>query len=91
MDVLAGSVTWMYRYDRFSVVGEVAERSKALDWNSSNISTGVRGFESHPLRHTIQNLEWTEPGVTRRSARQFQQEGGQRPKGGPQGEARSGE
>ena len=30
--------------------GEVAERSKALDWNSSNISTGVRGFESHPLR-----------------------------------------
>jgi hypothetical protein len=31
--------------------GEVAERSKALDWNSSNIFTGVRGFESHPLRH----------------------------------------
>ncbi len=31
-------------------VGEVAERSKALDWNSSNIFTGVRGFESHPLR-----------------------------------------
>ena len=30
--------------------GEVAERSKALDWNSSNIFTGVRGFESHPLR-----------------------------------------
>jgi hypothetical protein len=29
----------------------VAERSKALDWNSSNIFTGVRGFESHPLRH----------------------------------------
>jgi hypothetical protein len=28
----------------------VAERSKALDWNSSNIFTGVRGFESHPLR-----------------------------------------
>jgi hypothetical protein len=28
----------------------VAERSKALDWNSSNILTGVRGFESHPLR-----------------------------------------
>ena len=33
-----------------SANGEVAERSKALDWNSSNISTGVRGFESHPLR-----------------------------------------
>src|SRR5438094_279013 len=30
--------------------GEVGERSKALDWNSSNIFTGVRGFESHPLR-----------------------------------------
>ena len=29
----------------------MAERSKALDWNSSNIFTGVRGFESHPLRH----------------------------------------
>ena len=36
---------------RKSLIGEVAERSKALDWNSSNISTGVRGFESHPLRH----------------------------------------
>jgi hypothetical protein len=32
-------------------IGEVAERSKVLDWNSSNILTGVRGFESHPLRH----------------------------------------
>jgi hypothetical protein len=32
------------------LIGEVAERSKALDWNSSNIFTGVRGFESHPLR-----------------------------------------
>jgi hypothetical protein len=32
--------------------GEVAERSKALDWNSSNIFTGVRGFESHPLRQS---------------------------------------
>ena len=32
--------------------GEMAERSKALDWNSSNILTGVRGFESHSLRHT---------------------------------------
>ena len=30
--------------------GEVAERSKALDWKFSNIFTGVRGFESHPLR-----------------------------------------
>jgi 4-diphosphocytidyl-2C-methyl-D-erythritol kinase len=29
----------------------MAERSKALDWNSSNILTGVRGFESHSLRH----------------------------------------
>jgi hypothetical protein len=28
----------------------MAERSKALDWNSSNIFTGVRGFESHSLR-----------------------------------------
>jgi hypothetical protein len=37
--------------------GEVAERSKALDWNSSNIFTGVRGFESHPLRqhHVTRN------------------------------------
>jgi hypothetical protein len=33
------------------LIGEVAERSKALDWNSSYILTGVRGFESHPLRH----------------------------------------
>ena len=32
-------------------VGEVAERSKALDWNSSYIFTGVRRFESSPLRH----------------------------------------
>jgi hypothetical protein len=28
----------------------MAERSKALDWNSSNIFTGVPGFESLPLR-----------------------------------------
>jgi hypothetical protein len=34
-----------------SLIGEMAERSKALDWNSSNIFTGVRGFESHSLRH----------------------------------------
>ena len=31
--------------------GEMAERSKALDWNSSNILTGVPGFESLSLRH----------------------------------------
>ncbi len=35
--------------------GEVAEWSKALDWNSSYIFTGVRGFESHPLRQTERN------------------------------------
>jgi AcrR family transcriptional regulator len=29
----------------------MAERSKALDWKSSNIFTGVRGFESHSVRH----------------------------------------
>jgi hypothetical protein len=29
----------------------MAERSKALDWNSSNILTGVPGFESLSLRH----------------------------------------
>ena len=34
--------------------GEVAEWSKALDWNSSYILTGVRGFESHPLRQYIE-------------------------------------
>ena len=48
----------------------MAERSKALDWNSSNIFTGVRGFESHPLRHRNERgpsqvcpLQWlvTEP------------------------------
>jgi hypothetical protein len=31
--------------------GQMAERSKALDWKSSNIFTGVRGFESHSVRH----------------------------------------
>jgi hypothetical protein len=36
------------------LAGEMAERSKALDWNSSNILTGVRGFESHSLRHTYE-------------------------------------
>ena len=30
--------------------GEVAEWSKALDWNSSYVRKGIRGFESHPLR-----------------------------------------
>ena len=34
----------------------MAERSKALDWNSSNIFTGVRGFESHPLRQICPTL-----------------------------------
>jgi hypothetical protein len=38
------------RNGRQGLIGEVAERSKALDWNSSNILTGIRGFESHPLR-----------------------------------------
>ena len=28
----------------------MAERSKALDWNSSKLLTGFRGFESHSLR-----------------------------------------
>ena len=36
--------------DRACRCGEVAERSKALDWNSSKLFTGFRGFESHPLR-----------------------------------------
>ena len=36
--------------------GEVAEWSKALDWNSSNIFTGVPGFESLPLRQTTKAL-----------------------------------
>ncbi len=38
--------------------GEVAERSKALDWNSSNIFTGVRGFESHPLRQIWRHTKY---------------------------------
>ena len=29
----------------------MAEWSKALDWNSSYARKGIRGFESHPLRH----------------------------------------
>ena len=43
------------------LIGEVAERSKALDWNSSNISTGVRGFESHPLRHLTARRDYGGP------------------------------
>ena len=43
--------------------GEVAERSKALDWNSSNIFTGVRGFESHPLRQFCQAWSGGHDGV----------------------------
>ena len=35
----------------FARAGEMAEWSKALDWNSSNTFTGIRGFESHSLRH----------------------------------------
>jgi hypothetical protein len=35
----------------------MAERSKALDWNSSNILTGVRGFESHSLRQKFFLIE----------------------------------
>ena len=33
--------------------GEVAEWSKALDWNSSYARKGIRGFESHPLRQFV--------------------------------------
>jgi hypothetical protein len=49
MDGPAGCVTRTYR-SAVLKFGEVAEWSKALDWNSSYILTGVRGFESHPLR-----------------------------------------
>jgi hypothetical protein len=31
----------------------MAERSKALDWNSSYARKGIRGFESHSLRHIL--------------------------------------
>src|SRR5580704_19547347 len=41
---------------RKGLIGEVAERSKALDWNSSNILTGIRGFESHPLRQMVARI-----------------------------------
>jgi FAD:protein FMN transferase len=44
--------------------GEVAEWSKALDWNSSYIFTGVRGFESHPLRQ-FEQFERNAPFVGR--------------------------
>ena len=43
--------------------GEMAERSKALDWNSSNIFTGVPGFESLSLRH----FSWARVRTTSRS------------------------
>ena len=45
----------MYPSGPHRACGEVAEWSKALDWNSSYISTGVRGFESHPLRQFKQD------------------------------------
>jgi hypothetical protein len=51
-----------------SLIGEVAERSKALDWNSSNIFTGVRGFESHPLRHMVARIGFS--ATTSRESRQ---------------------
>jgi hypothetical protein len=51
MDVLAGCGTWTVSTNGFRSFGEMAERSKALDWNSSNIFTGVPGFESLSLRH----------------------------------------
>ena len=41
----------------------MAERSKALDWNSSYISTGVRGFESHPLRQFMSYAAQLDPVV----------------------------
>jgi hypothetical protein len=43
----------------------MAERSKALDWNSSNILTGVRGFESHSLRQIFPGLYAPEMAVDR--------------------------
>ena len=53
--------SWVHVQGRIRgwVRGEVAERSKALDWNSSNIFTGVRGFESHPLRQLCPVLSRT--------------------------------
>jgi hypothetical protein len=36
------------------MAGEMAERSKALDWNSSYARKGIRGFESHSLRQLRQ-------------------------------------
>ena len=47
-----GATALLRSAERLGAHGEVAERSKALDWNSSNIFTGVRGFESHPLRQS---------------------------------------
>ncbi len=46
----------------FAAVGEVAEWSKALDWNSSYARKGIRGFESHPLRQYF-------PGCAQRAPR----------------------
>src|ERR1700730_16331843 len=52
-----GPVPGLFRENsRKSLIGEVGGRAKALDWNSSNILTGVRGFESHPLRHLTAGL-----------------------------------
>ena len=53
-----------------SEFGEVAEWSKALDWNSSNIFTGVRGFESHPLRHSAVVVRAGSFATTNRQPRQ---------------------
>jgi hypothetical protein len=38
------------------LIGEMAERSKALDWNSSKPRKGFRGFESHSLRQIQKGL-----------------------------------
>jgi hypothetical protein len=48
----------------------VAERSKALDWNSSNIRKGVRGFESHPFRQVIVVVRAGSFATTSRQSRQ---------------------
>ena len=61
MDVRSNALDWNCQFQsvqRFNAArptalvgfGEMAERSKALDWNSSNIFTGVPGFESLSLR-----------------------------------------
>jgi hypothetical protein len=50
--------------------GEMAEWSKALDWNSSNIFTGVPGFESLSLRQPFNGINGlgTNPAVTQHPA-----------------------